>query len=128
MRHFAIALFSIAAPAFGGCDVSQTPPWPDDEVCARECAAEQKVPCDGAPSESECVAMCEAVRASRTACAAEDAAFRQCFVTFPLVCSSGRRLTSSCAPERDALDACIADHGDAGALADSGAPADAGEF
>src|SRR5260221_7707232 len=61
-----------------------------DPTCSQECAAELAVPCVGAATTADqCVASCEKVRASRSACLSQDTAFRECFAQGPIECSSG---------------------------------------
>ena len=93
-----VALF---AGAGGGCGDS------GDPVCFEECKAESMVPCPGAPPESECITKCEGVRARRVKCLGQDAAFRVCFASAQLTCSSGVRSTGDCSAEASQLSACL---------------------
>jgi hypothetical protein len=99
-----VALF---AGAGGGCGDSG-----GDLVCFEECKAESTVPCPGAPSETECITKCEGVRARRAKCLTEDAAFRLCFASAQLTCSSGARTTGDCSAEASQLTACLTANGE----------------
>jgi hypothetical protein len=104
LQLIAIILAPMACGGGGGADAAPR----DDSICVKLCAAQEKVPCEGGSSESDCVARCKVNREAEPKCNGEYTAFLECFITQPISCSLGVRVISSdsCTAEVNALRAC----------------------